>query len=198
MTSDLHPAAALHSLIERIGRVIAADDRNGVLNPAQAAALGYLARANRFSRKPSIVAEYLGATRGTVSQTLKVLVRKGMVTEAAAPDDKRSISYEVTPDGLAALERESSLATAIADMDPEEAQALKRALEALMRRLLKARSMRSFGLCKTCRFHERRDGARHCGLLDVHLAEGEATRICVEHQEGPVHRSPSRDSSDVV
>lgn len=183
MSSDPDRVALLHGLIERIGRVVSAEDRVSDLNPAQAAALGYLARANRFSRKPSIVAEYLGATRGTVSQTLKALVRKRLVTETAATDDKRSISYAVTPDGHAALERESSFAKVVAEMPPKEADHLAGALENLMRHLLEARSMRSFGLCRTCRFHANDGGALRCRLLDVALSPDDAERICVEHEQ---------------
>ena len=176
-------AATLHSLIERIGRVIAAEDRTGDLNPAQAAALGYLARANRFSRKPSVVAEYLGATRGTVSQTLKALDRKGLVTEMPASGDKRSISYEVTPDGHAALDRCTSLAKVLSEMDNDAASALEEALRDLLGRMLTARSMRSFGLCRTCRHHADNNGQLHCQLLNVPLAPRDADQICAEHEQ---------------
>ena len=66
------PSAAIESahLIGRLDRLM----RSGVavegLNPAQWEALRYLARANRFSRPPAGLADYLGSTRGTVSQTL--------------------------------------------------------------------------------------------------------------------------------
>ena len=77
----------LTDLLDRLARLHLASRRDDALNPAQAAALDYLARANRFSRMPSAVADYLAATRGTVSQTLKALAAKGLIVEQADPAD---------------------------------------------------------------------------------------------------------------
>ncbi|HRJ02446.1 MAG TPA: MarR family transcriptional regulator, partial [Hyphomonas sp.] len=87
-------------LIERLGRLLRAGDHAAGLNPAQAEALRYLARANRFSRTPAALAEYLGSTRGTVSQTLLALEAKGMIERKANARDGRSIMLEVTPSGM--------------------------------------------------------------------------------------------------
>ncbi|MEP3347380.1 MAG: helix-turn-helix domain-containing protein [Litoreibacter sp.] len=67
------------------------------LNPTQDATLGYLVQANKFSRIPSQVAAYLGATRRTTSQTLKSLLRKGYVEKVRSTQDKRVISYDLSP-----------------------------------------------------------------------------------------------------
>ena len=65
------------ALMDRLSRAMQRAQYAGGLNPAQWEALRYIARANRYSRSPSAVAEYLGATKGTVSQTLKALEHKG-------------------------------------------------------------------------------------------------------------------------
>ena len=176
-------AAELHSLVERLGRVLASEDWAGELNPAQAAALAYLARANRFSRKPSIVAEYLGATRGTVSQTLKALVRKGLVNETADPDDGRSISYEVTPNGHAMLERRTTLRDVLASMSGGEVDALDASLRSVLLRVLDAQSQRTFGACRTCTYHASIDARPFCRLLNIELGPIDADQICAEHTQ---------------
>ena len=51
--------------ITQLARLNATSTWKGDLNPAQKAVLEYLARASRFSRSPSQVAEYLGSTWGT-------------------------------------------------------------------------------------------------------------------------------------
>jgi DNA-binding MarR family transcriptional regulator len=89
----MNSAYQIRALINRLARLDAAETWEVDLNPAQLAALDYLVRANRFSRAPSQVAEYLGTTRGTMSQTLKSLVRKGYLTERGSESDRRSISY---------------------------------------------------------------------------------------------------------
>ena len=48
------------------------------LQPVHLQALIYLARANRYSNTPQALAEYLGLTKGTVSQTLLLLDRQGL------------------------------------------------------------------------------------------------------------------------
>ena len=66
---DAREAAELMDRLERLARM---GEQTGRLNPAQWEALRYLARANRFSRTPAALADYLAATRGTVSRTLLV------------------------------------------------------------------------------------------------------------------------------
>ena len=61
----------IRTLIERLAKITTAVDWQDGLNPAQYNALSYLALANRYSRSPSHVADYLCTTRGTASQTLK-------------------------------------------------------------------------------------------------------------------------------
>jgi DNA-binding MarR family transcriptional regulator len=89
------------------------------LNAAQRGALAYLARANQFSRAPSNVADYLCTTRGTASQTLKALERKGFVVKVVSPADKRSIAYDITEKGQLALETPSALDAALATLPDE-------------------------------------------------------------------------------
>lgn len=82
----------VHDLIERLGNLVRADVRavchaSGV-RPVQLEALHYLTQCNRYSDTPQAVAEYLGLTKGTVSQTLKVLEEKGLLKKRSDPGDK--------------------------------------------------------------------------------------------------------------
>ena len=154
------------------------------LNPAQAAALSYLGRANRYSRAPSQVADYLEATRGTVSQTLKVLERKGLIAVRRSETDRRTLSCEVTAKGRVALAAVRPLDTAVASMDPTMRLSAEAGIEALIARLLGARGGRSFGLCRTCSHHEgREDAGGFCRLLSVALVPADAELICHEHAQ---------------
>src|SRR5690606_25881921 len=77
--------------------------RHGLL-PIHLQVLQYLAQANRYSDLPIAIAEYFGITRGTVSQTLAVLERKGLLTKAPDPAHGRRIHLLLTPQGQAILE----------------------------------------------------------------------------------------------
>ncbi|MFO6350987.1 MarR family transcriptional regulator, partial [Pseudomonas aeruginosa] len=39
-----------------------------------------------------------------------------------------------------------------------------------------------FGLCRSCRFHQRRAGSPFCGLTGEPLSAADAELICREHQ----------------
>ena len=60
-------------LMERLSRLVGQTGHAHGMKPAQWDALRYLARANRFSRTPGALTAYLGATKGTVSQTVIAL-----------------------------------------------------------------------------------------------------------------------------
>lgn len=162
-----------------------ADSHAGELYPAQWEALRYLARANRFSRNPAALADYLGATRGTVSQTVIALEAKGLVEKRTDPRDRRSVVLALTEAGAAALRHDAAIALA-ADIDAAGgAEALAAGLDAVVRAALARRAGRAFGVCRACR-HFRADvrggeAPHHCALLDEPLSDTDSAAMCAEH-----------------
>ena len=136
----------IKELLDRLGRIAAAGEWDGDLNPTQLTALSYLARANRFSRTPTQVSEFMAATRGTVSQTLKALARKGFICEHRSERDKRSISYSLTDTGRALLTRVSGIEDAVSSLNDEESSSLLAGLEALARGALRQRGFMGVGV----------------------------------------------------
>ncbi len=183
------PSRHAARLINRLDRLARAADHRGGLNPAQRDALRYLGRANRFSRSPAALAEYLGATRGTVSQSLIALEAKGYVRREPHPRDRRAVTLGLTAAGRAVLREDAGvalLAEAVAAGAGAEAATLARLLEATLAAAIARNGGRAFGICRTCR-HFRADAhpatsrPHHCALLDVPLGEFDAGAICVEH-----------------
>ena len=166
-------------LLDRLARVHAAQRRSEGLTDVQIAALDYLSRANRFSRCPSVVAEYLATTRGTASQTLKALAEKGLIVERAVAVDKRQRRYDLTDAGREMAERlpgQMSLGP-----DPE---ALVAATRAVLRSRIMGGSGPSFGFCRACRHHQTREGqAAYCLLLSIDLTAEERDQLCHEFGE---------------
>lgn len=175
------PTTRLRALIDRIARLSEAEAWDDGLTPTQRAALDYLSRANRFSRAPTQVAAYLGATKGTVSQTLKTLVRKGLLEEHRSSTDRRSFSLELTEQGRTAAASPNRLEATLQGLDAEEIAALEAGLAEVLTRHLATTRGRRFGICADCTHHRKRpDGSRFCALLEVPLGEGEARQICHE------------------
>ena len=176
------PYSEIHDLIDRISRISAAEHWVGDLNPAQLAALSYLAKANQYSRAPSQVAEYLSAMRGTVSNTLKALVRKGLIEEQKSTTDRRRTSYTISEKGLTALNFDTSIDVVLAEMDENEIALVVQGLKSFVRKLLHTRDARSFGICSTCQYHQKQAKGPYCALLNVFLAPSEPAQICFEHR----------------
>ena len=81
----------LAALIDCLGRTVHSLQFAGDMNPAQWETLRFLSCANRYSRRPSALAEFLGTTKGTVSQTLKCLEGKGYVRRVKPEGDRRGV-----------------------------------------------------------------------------------------------------------
>lgn len=169
-----------YALLERIAQVLREDlrevaTRHG-LALAQLEVIRYLGRANRFSDTVTGMVDYLGATKGTLSQTVNALERKGLVVRVADERDGRVQHTRLTEAGLEVLEDSQR-------SDTQQGVAVGRAgpaLEALLHDLLRARGGRAFGVCSACLHHRTGPDGRSCGLLGVPLAEDDAVRICRE------------------
>lgn len=180
----------IYEFLERIANLIRTDVRRGGtgsrLQPVQIEALHYLGRCNRYSNTPLAVADFLGLTKGTVSQTLRVLEVNGLIEKQTDPRDRRVVHLVVTPEG-----REVLLGTvppqvfkaAFGGMAAAEREAMLRVFDGLLRRLQRANGLRSFGACKSCRHHRvEAVGSRRCGLTHETLTDLDAEKICREHE----------------
>lgn len=184
------PAAleAAH-LIDRLERLARSDEQAGNLNPAQWEALRYLARANRFSRTPGALADYLASTRGTVSRTLASLEAKGYVTRRSNVRDGRSVAFELSVEGQRMVNRDPllSLAEDIQRAAGGDVDAVRDVLRRTLQAAIDRNRGRAFGICRTCRHfraHVRpsTDTPHHCALLDEPLSEGDSQSICAEQE----------------
>ncbi len=172
------------SLFSRLGRIVANDSYAHGLKPVQWSALRFLARANRFSRTPGGLTAWLGQTKGTVSQTIAALERKGLIERGEKASDRRIVRLELTDTARTWLEADdfgatTSMLKALPEHDIAE---LERLLTALLRARVADRGNRTMGLCAQCRHFQRGStGQHHCALLDVALDDHDAKSICVEH-----------------
>jgi DNA-binding MarR family transcriptional regulator len=175
-------------LLERLSRVLQSEAHAGGLKPTQWEALRYLARANRFSRSPSSLTAYLGMTKGTVSQTLIALERKGLVQKETESCNRRNRRLELTEKAVVLLQRDpiEALLEPVSTLSPGDRWMLAEGLTAILHQALRRRGGRPFGVCKSCKYFQTNapEGAPHrCGLLEVPLSEGDSERICVEQEE---------------
>ncbi|MEN0105559.1 MAG: MarR family winged helix-turn-helix transcriptional regulator [Pseudomonas sp.] len=181
-------AATVFDLLERLASLSRIWFRQNPLlaelQPIQLSALMYLARCNHYSNTPLGVTDYLGLTKGTVSQSLKALEAKGLISKSQSERDKRSVHLvlsDAARELLDALLPPTFLAEGEAGMGERRAQ-LQDLLGELLRNVQLSTDVPSFGLCASCRFHQQVDGQPFCGLTQEFLAHGDEALICREHQ----------------
>lgn len=178
-------------LAERLGNLAEARLKAAVaghgLQAVHARILFYLDSANRYSNTPQAVTDYLGQTKGTVSQSLILLETKGFVRKADDPRDRRLVRLFLTAAGqalVAQAERQGMGGFRAAARDLPVG--LLDELTALLRRLQVLEGRRSFGVCRTCRHHlAEGDGHWRCGLTGEPLSAADRGRICREHEPAP-------------
>lgn len=172
---------ALH-LIERLSAVLRGELRAAAaaegLEPVHVVALWYLSRANVFSNNPLAVGQFLSLTKGNMSQRLNLLESKGWISKSQDAEDRRRVHLSLTPAGRAALARLYPPRGWVSGPSPE----LERALETALRGIIAANGGKSFGICRTCRFHEPRRSGGWCQLLQVGLSPKQTGQICQEHE----------------
>ena len=154
--------------------------RHGLL-PIHIQVLSYLTQANGYSNLPIAIAEYFGITRGTVSQTLAVLERRGLLVKEKDARHGKRVHLKLTPAGEAILEDSwaKRVETALQLMTPD-AQTFEKSLRGLLIGLQQLNGQRPFGVCRKCaHFLVELAGAR-CGLTGEPLIEEQTVRICRE------------------
>lgn len=177
------PARLVH-LLDRLGRTVHNLQFTDGLNPAQWGALRFISRAKPATCKPSALADYLGNTKGTISQTLKSLEIKGLIRRVAGTKDRRVVRLELTEAGRVVLARDPlwHLEAAAAEM-PDEITTATRVLARYVKKLQGECGLKPFGVCNECGhfsgdFHGQ-EGVPRCGLTGEPIAVQEVEQICV-------------------
>ncbi|MEW6990975.1 MarR family winged helix-turn-helix transcriptional regulator [Colwelliaceae bacterium 6441] len=180
----------LYQLVERLGELLKVDARQAGavegLQPVQLEVLNYLSCCNKFSDTPMAVTEYLGQTKGTVSQTIKTLENKGLVNKVPDENDKRISHIKVTEAGHDILRINiptKMFTNACHDLSINQQEKISEALNQLLFSLIKSNDMKSFGVCHSCRHNQKHsDGRFFCALVKQPLSHEDVQLLCKEHE----------------
>ena len=182
-------APVLFELIERLGtRTRARLRQAGLAHGLQTIhlqVLMYLDRANRLSNTPQGTTEYLGLTKGTVSQSILVLARKRLVTRQTDERDGRVVRLVLTERAHALLKETNLISVwreALQPASPARVSSAMQVLRQVLAGLQAQAAQRTFGVCATCR-HNQRLGPRSyfCALIQEKLSSPEVRQICRVH-----------------
>ena len=147
--------------------------------------LEYISFCNKYSDTPAALANYLGMTRGTVSQTLIILEKRGLLTKTQDLADKRVYHLQLSAAGVDILEKAKPAelfagaeAMLSDDFSELEGDAI---FVAALTALQKANQSNSFGLCKTCKNFTKTATGFFCELTQEPLTAQDSEKICQEH-----------------
>lgn len=177
----------LYGLIACLSRALQSEQRQQAivagLPAVQWAILQYLRQANRYSNTPQALGDYLGLTKGTVSQSLKRLESNGWVKRDADARDGRVVRLALTDKARKLVDDsiEADWAAAVASLPANERTAAEAALTRLLAGWQQARQGRTFGVCRSCANFQAGVKTHRCRLTNEPLSEGDSTRICREH-----------------
>jgi DNA-binding MarR family transcriptional regulator len=178
-------------LIERLAGLIRNESRNLLLEhglqPVQFDALHYLSICNRYSDTPMGVTEYLGQTKGTISQTLKVLEKKLLLKKVSDEKDKRVTHLLVTDKGRELISLIFPLPI-MKKVDLEIADSelinLNTSLSQLLNTIQRGNQFKAFRQCHTCRHNLKLSKNEFfCNLTKENLSNSDVKLICREHEE---------------
>jgi DNA-binding MarR family transcriptional regulator len=180
----------IYDHLERVSNLLRADSRRSVaeygLQPIQLEALHYLSICNRYSDTPMATTEYLGQTKGTVSQTLKVLENKGLLVRHADSTDKRLVHLKVSRSGKKLLKESIPtplLVNACEQLTEKSQSQILKALEVLLVTMQQTNNMKTFGVCHSCHYNQKiADNRFFCNLTEEALSVDDVQLICREHK----------------
>ena len=179
----------VRDLIERLGNLVRVNVRAVCnkygLRPAQLEAFRFLTQCNRYSDTPQAVTEFLGLPKGSVSQTIKVLEKKGLLHKRRYVKDKRLIHLSPTAKGRQLIQDAvpaASVAQGIGKLSISDSQVAADSLRTLLHSVQIENDLKTFAPCYTCRFNQKRENVYFCGLTHEPLTEQDVALLCHEHQ----------------
>ncbi|CAD5253071.1 MarR family transcriptional regulator [Bosea sp. 62] len=181
--------------LERLASVLKADQwsaANAVsLNPTQAHVLSFLAGRGKAGLRVRAIAEHLGVTQPTATDSIAALERKGLVTKGPDASDARAVAVRVTEAGRDAVKAiglsTTATNTALAGLSAAEQADLLLLVVKLIRSLQLAGALPEQRACVTCRHfrpkaHPGTDMPHHCAFVNAAFGTRHLRLDCGEHE----------------
>ena len=163
------------------------------LTPTQGQVLALL-RANPDGLRLGALAEQLGVTAATTSDSVTALQRKGLVTKEPMAGDGRGVIVLLTPTGTreaaAAAAWPDFLLEAVGELSTVEQATFLRALVSMIRTLQEKGRIPVARMCVSCRFfrpyqHDNPARPHHCAFVDAPFGDGELRLDCPDFRTAP-------------
>ncbi|MBS1614957.1 MAG: winged helix-turn-helix transcriptional regulator [Bacteroidetes bacterium] len=135
----------------------------------------------------SYLAQEFNLTKATVSDSIRVLIQKGLLRKMETTD-MRSFRIRLTKEGLQLAGRAAHFALPVEEplssFSEGQKEALFTGLIQLIRELNKQGIISIQRMCFTCGHYEQKEGRHYCKLLQQQLLPNELRLDCPEHEGG--------------
>ena len=187
--NDIMKSPTVFDLIEYMAALIRSEERKRCtelkIQLVHLQVLEYLSQCNKYSDTPAAITNYLGMTRGTVSQTLILLEKKELIDKRQDQVDKRVFHIRLLKKGFNTLNKAKPTglfqkAAKILENQSSVKGGEKLFIKALTA-LQKANNSKSFGICRTCKNFTKISTGFFCELTQEKLSTSDSNKICQEH-----------------
>lgn len=147
-------------------------------------AIAFLNQANRYSNTATALGDYLGLTKGTLSKSIAVLARRGLVHKVADPRDRRITRLHLTHAGQALQQQlivHLNLPRIAATQTPDALQDMTYTLTRWLSAHQGLNQRKPFGVCRTCQHFQTTPTGYLCALTQEPLSEPQSHKLCREH-----------------
>lgn len=157
------------------------------LSPIQVQVLIFLSQHSDEKRKVSYLADEFNMTKATISDTIKTLEQKQLITKKYEQHDSRSFIIHLTQKGKEITKKTTlfteQIQVPIDKLDSADKENLLLSLLDIIHHLNKSGIITIQRMCFSCHFYAfDKDKQEHfCGLLNNKLAESDLRIDCAEH-----------------
>lgn len=156
------------------------------ISPIQIQLLIFCSTHKKEDLKVSFLATEFDLTKATISDSIKVLLKKELLSKTINAKDSRSFTVQLTKKGKEIAEKTSSFTTVLNQSidflsESEKGVFLKQLMQFIYQ-LNQKEIISTQRMCLTC-FHYKKDGNHHyCKLMEKQLKNINLRMDCDEHQ----------------
>ncbi len=137
--------------------------------------------------KVGYLAKEFNLTKATISDSVRVLLKKELIEKSIDPEDSRSYSISLTNEGKTIADDAgrftNPLLSSLSELDASSKSSLLNNLLSTIHHLIRADVIDIQRMCQTCRFLELRGEKLHCSFLNQELKPKDLRIDCPEHEE---------------
>ena len=177
---------ALERISEAFRVLLWNESKQNSLSPIQIQILIFISFHSVEKCKVGYLANEFNMTKATISDSVKVLLSKGLVTKEIDPIDTRSYTLSLTDEGKKIAKKASFFASSIEQpiekLTEEQKIIMLNGLLKLIYDLNKSGIITIQRMCFNCSYYKTEKGLHYCNLLNTKLAESEIRVDCPEHE----------------